>query len=121
MPFSPGGLTPMAKTLLAENSLTNNAGTPLGDSAAILHFLDRYFENPDCDRTQKEFGSRPFESTLAELEEKEASANEWTIARWRYFVEKGPSLTALSACSKASAKANKSARMLSQEAPSDTA
>jgi hypothetical protein len=113
-PLSPTELSPMAEALLAEELPADQAGTPMGDSAAILRFLDLYFDNPDCDRTQKEFGKRAFESTLSGSA---ASTNEWTAARWRYFVEQGPSLSALSASSKAAAKANKAARGLAGEPP----
>jgi hypothetical protein len=104
-PLSPSELSPMAEALLSAALPTDHAGTPLGDSASILHFLDRYFESPDCDRTKTEFEKRAFENTL-----RVALPNEWTAARWRYFVDEGPSLKALSACSKAAAKANRTAR-----------
>lgn len=111
-PLSVEKLPDITKAAKGATSAVEFAGSPLGDSVAILHFLDRYFDNPDCDRTQTELGKRTFESTMRELTETNSSPEPWTATRWRNFVEQGPTITALSLCGKAAAKAQKMVRTL---------
>jgi hypothetical protein len=103
----------IAKAAKSPEEAAAFSGSPLGDSLVILRFLDHYFDNPDCDRTSAEFQKATFEATMRELEGGDHSPEPWTAVRWRSFIEKGPTLGALSLCAKASAKAQKSMRALS--------
>jgi len=106
-----GALPEMSRAAVAHDRAA--APMPIEDSLAIIEFLDFYFDSPDCDRTQKDFMKRTFESALSALHGgAERPINEWNVERWKNFVDKGPSISALSVCSKASSKANKTAREL---------
>ncbi|MGZ3731336.1 MAG: hypothetical protein ACXVCG_19080 [Bdellovibrionota bacterium] len=109
-----GALPEMSRAAIA--SERGAATAPLEDSLAIIDFLDIYFESPDCDRTQKDFLRRTFDSALGALSGGSREVNEWNVARWKTFLDKGPSISALSVCSKASSKANKSVKELTANA-----
>jgi len=81
--------------------------SPMEDSLEIINFLESYFGNPECDKAKKDFSSRIFANTLAELHRSSGNLNPWNEARWSQFVEKGPSAESYSLCSKACAKANR--------------
>lgn len=84
--------------------------TAVEDSLEIVSLLETYFQNPECDRTQRDFSQRIFKETLNELRNKPVKLNAWNEERWLQFIVTGPSLTAHSLCSKVSARAIKYSR-----------
>jgi hypothetical protein len=110
------GLTPLNRAVLEKSSAFVEGA--FEDALWIIEFLQAYFQNPDCDRTIREFSRRTFDSTLAKLEANAGFAIDPTVtARWHQLVERGPTMTVLSASGKAAARATKSARSMISEIP----
>lgn len=82
------------------------------DSIEIVSLLEIYFQNPECDRTQKNFSERIFQETLIALRARPEKLNVWNEARWTQFITNGPTVSAHSLCSKATARAIKYSREL---------
>jgi hypothetical protein len=107
----------LARAMLAPGTAPEEAS--FEDSRAILEFLGAYFENPECDRTMKEFSKRVFSGTLERNREGETGVDAWTAARWEQFVNKGPTMTALSLSAKAYTRASRSAKTLWSDAAAE--
>lgn len=104
-------LPPLARAVLeAQNG---DLDSSLSDTQEIIRLLETYFDNPECDRSSKEFSRRVFRETLEGLRGRPDSLNRWNEARWAQFVDKGPSIAAQSLCGKASACAVRLSRQLS--------
>lgn len=80
------------------------------DFKKILEFLDLYLTDPECDRSLRDLDKKVFYKTIATLEKKSVLMDPWSANCWSVSVEKGPTLESHSLCTKASAKAIKTAR-----------
>jgi hypothetical protein len=107
-------VTPLGRAALVRTHVFSDG--VVEDSLWIIDFLEAYFRNPECDRTQKEFSKRVFDNTLAALEGRNAGPHAAVAARWRQFVERGLTMNAASASSRAIARANKAAKDIIQDA-----
>lgn len=82
------------------------------DSLEIVRLLEAYFENPECDRSLRDFSRRVFRDTLLELKGRPKGVSPWNEARWIQAVDRGYSIEAQSLCGKATAAAMKTSKEL---------
>jgi len=105
--FEEKALPPLAK-LLQDVSAENDA--VILDARDILAFLEIYLEDPDCDRTEKDFALKVFHRA-AESALKDQKIAAWNLKCWSAFIEGGgPNVDTYSVCNRAAASALKFAR-----------
>lgn len=108
---NPAGEQPLPNlTRLIVSEGTESRNSVVAEASRIIRFLEYYFRNPLCDRTFMDLVPTTFTSTVESLASTDAAPEAMYVARWRQFIEKGPSFEAHSTCSKATARALRAAR-----------
>lgn len=104
-------LPSFTKRIISTDSAHDEATS---DSREILQFLDAYIDDKECDRSHKDLMKRIFDRTVQDFSEKDDGPSPWSLKKWTSFVDRGPTMDSHSICTRASAKAVKSARSASR-------
>lgn len=82
------------------------------DAVEIVQVVEAYLNDPECDRSQRDFVKRIFDRTIDDLHRSSREIDFINLARWQKFTERGPDLTGHSLCTKASAYAIKQSKSI---------
>lgn len=107
--FDQTQLPTLSKKLFFDSPVTVSQDV-IDDSRDIMLFLDAYLNDKECDRSHRDLIKKIFDRTAEGFGEKEDGPSPWNLKKWSAFVNRGSTMDSHSICTRAAAKALKTAR-----------